>query len=84
MTKLSPLQHALNANMLIMESHLCTMLENIQIARHYVTDDHNLNAAIGTLLQDAEGYQHLGALFDATLALHRQADIVERYQHEEG
>ena len=43
MKNTSPINQALNANMLMIEYYLCDMLEHIQIARHYITDKDNRN-----------------------------------------
>ena len=79
MKHLTPLNQALNANMLMIEYYLSDMLEHIQIARHHIIDDDNRNAAIGTLLADAEGYAHLKSLYDICITLHRNAELIERH-----
>lgn len=77
MRKLSELDQSIHTQMLIMEHFLVYMLENINMARHYLNHN-NRNTAISTLLQCAEGYEQLEALYRSIIAQHRNADLIER------
>jgi hypothetical protein len=74
---LNPLDQAIQLHMQIMEHHLTDMLENLHEALDGLQHSHRLRA-IGTLMQCEEAYTQIGMLYQAILALYRNADAIER------
>lgn len=74
---LNTIDQAIHTHLLLIEHHLVDMLENINIARHDLTH-RSRNGGIGALLQCEEAYTQIGTLYQAILALHRNAGAIER------
>ncbi len=75
MKNCTPLNQALNANMLMIEYYLSDMLEHIQIARHHIVDDDNRNAAI---MDQVMGIKVLSLFFIDKVANYRDYDAPDQ------
>ena len=73
---LSIIDQSVHTHMLLIEHHLSDMLENINIARHDL-NFYGRKTAIGGLLRCEETYAVLDTLYNAIIALHCNADIIE-------
>jgi hypothetical protein len=74
---LNTVDHAIQLHMQLLEHHLTDMLENIHDALDELPHS-KCNRAIGTLMSCESGYQQLYALYQSIVALHCNADIIER------
>jgi hypothetical protein len=74
---LNAVDQSIQLHMQLLEHHLTDMLENLHEALDGLRHSHRLRA-IGTLLQCEEAYTQIGTLYQAILALHRNAGAIER------
>lgn len=73
----SPINQAMQSQLVIMEHFVHDMLGNIEEAQNRLEQGER-NGAIGALLGCAEAFEHLRTFYDAILVMHRNADLVER------
>ena len=73
----SPINQAMQSQLVIMEDFVHDMLGNIEEAQNRLEQGER-NGAIGALLGCAEAFEHLRTFYDAILVMHRNAELVER------
>lgn len=77
MNTISPINNAMHSQLVIMEHFLHDMLGNVREAQERLEHGER-NGAIGALLSCAEAFEHLRTFYDAILAMHRNAALIER------
>jgi hypothetical protein len=73
----SPINTAMQSQLLIMEHFIHYMLGNVREAQKRLEAGER-NSAVGALLGCEEAFEHLRTFYDAILVMHRNARLVER------
>ena len=73
----SPVNAAMQSQLVIMEHFLHDMLGNVREAQERLNAGER-NGAVGTLLSCSQSFEHLRTLYDAILVMHRNAELIER------
>jgi hypothetical protein len=73
----SPVNAAMQSQLVIMEHFLHDMLDNVREAQERL-DAGERNGAVGALLSGSQSFDHLRTLYDAILVMHRNSAMIER------
>ena len=72
----SPITQAMQSQLSMMEHFLHNMLDNVTEAQGYL-DQHNRNAAMGTLLASGDSFKAIRSLYETLMIMHQNAALIE-------